>query len=174
MPSKQPYPPPARILPLIPARDLLRQKSSELWSVAPDATVYEAVEVMAEARVGVLLVLVHESLVGIVSERDYARKVILKGRSSRDTLVEEIMTSEVITISLDTSLQDCMRLMTTHRVRHLPVLRSGRVVGVVSIGDVVRETLMQQSHALDELQRYVSGEPRLREHGASDSLPETD
>jgi CBS domain-containing protein len=155
------YPPTAQMLPSIPARDLLLQKSKQLFSVVPEATVYKAIELMAEARVGALLVLKEGKLLGIISERDYARKVILVGRSSQETRVDAIMTREVITVDVDTSLQECMQLMTTHRIRHLPVLEQGHVVGVVSIGDVVRETLAQQSHAIDELQRYVSGEPRL-------------
>lgn len=155
------YPPTAQMLPSIPARDLLIQKSRQLFSVAPEATVYRAIELMAEARVGALLVLDAGKLLGIISERDYARKVILVGRSSQETRVDAIMTREVITVDVDTSLQECMQLMTTHRIRHLPVVEQDHVIGIVSIGDVVRETLAQQSHALDELQRYVSGEPRL-------------
>lgn len=155
------YPPAAHILPNIPVRDLLLQKPNKIWSVQPDATVYYAIELMAEARVGALLVMQDKDLLGIVSERDYARKVILVGRSSRSTLVDAIMTKSVIIVSPDTSVQDCMQLMTKHRIRHLPVVQQGQVLGVISIGDVVRETLMQQSHALDELHRYVTGEPRL-------------
>ncbi len=161
MSSDNPYPPTAQILPDILARDLLQQKSNQLWSVAPEATVYQAIELMAMAMVGALLVLRDAKLVGILSERDYARKVILAGRLSQDTRVGTIMTRDVITVMPDTSLQDCMRLMTSHRIRHLPVVERDQVVGMVSIGDVVRETLAQQSHAIDELQRYVTGEPRL-------------
>ena len=155
------YPPAAHILPDIPVRDLLSQKPVKVWSVQPDATVYRAIELMAVARVGALLVMQGENLLGILSERDYARKVILVGRSSRSTPVEIIMTKDVIIVGPDTSLQDCMQLMTKHHIRHLPVVQQGQVLGVISIGDVVRETLIQQSHALDELHRYVTGEPRL-------------
>ena len=155
------YPPAAHILPDIPVRDLLSQKPSKVWSVQPDATVYRAIELMAVARVGALLVMQGENLLGILSERDYARKVILVGRSSRSTPVEAIMTKDVIVVGPDTSVQDCMQLMTKHHIRHLPVVQQGQVLGVISIGDVVRETLIQQSHALDELHRYVTGEPRL-------------
>ena len=155
------YPQTAEIFPPIPARDLLLQKPSQLWSVDPEATVYQAIELMAEARVGALLVLREDKLHGIISERDYARKVILEGRSSQTTRVDTIMTRDVITVEPNTSLQACMRLMTSHRIRHLPVVLAGRVVGIVSIGDVVRATLTQQCQALDELQRYVTGEPRL-------------
>ncbi len=155
------YPPAAQILPDIPARDLLLQKSNQVWSIEPDATVYAAIELMAKARVGALLVLHADELLGILSERDYARKVILVGKSSRTTRVDAIMTKDVITVQPDTSLQDCMQLMTRHRFRHLPVVEERHVVGVLSIGDLVREALAQQSQALDELRRYVTGEPRL-------------
>jgi len=155
------YPPAAHILPDIPVRDLLSQKPNKVWNIQPDATVYRAIELMAEARVGALLVMQGENLLGILSERDYARKVIIVGRSSRSTPVEAIMTKDVIIVGPDTSLQDCMQLMTKHHIRHLPVVQQGQVLGVISIGDVVRETLTQQSHALDELRRYVTGEPRL-------------
>jgi CBS domain-containing protein len=155
------YPPAAHILPDIPVRDLLSQKPSKVWSVPPDATVFHAIELMAEARVGALLVMQDDNLLGILSERDYARKVILVGRSSRSTPVETIMTKGVIVVGPDTSLQDCMQLMTKHHIRHLPVVQEQQVLGVISIGDVVRETLIQQSQALDELHRYVTGEPRL-------------
>ncbi len=165
MSSVRSYPLTAEILPDIPARDLLLQKPSQLWTIEPDATVFQAVELMARASVGALPVIEAGRLCGIVSERDYARKVILVGRSSHATRVDAIMTEEVITIEPNTSIQVCMRLMTSHRIRHLPVLQSGQVVGIVSIGDVVRTTLVQQNLALDELQRYVTGEPRLMRAG---------
>ena len=160
MSSTSSYPPTAEILPNLPTRDLLKQKPQRIWSTGPEATVYRAIELMAEGRVGALLVIKDDKLVGIVSERDYARKVILVGRSSHSTTVEAIMTQSVITVTPETSLQSCMQLMTLHRIRHLPVVEAGQAIGIVSIGDVVRETLNQQRHALDELQRYVSGEPR--------------
>ncbi len=161
MSSDNSYPQTAQILPNIPARDLLLRKPTQLWSVEPDKTVYQAIELMAKARVGALLVIKDSKLVGILSERDYARRVILEGRASHTTRVDAIMTGEVITISPDTSLRECMALMTKHGIRHLPVVEGDRVLGLVSIRDVVRETLAQQCHALDELQRYVTGEPRL-------------
>ena len=160
MSSTSSYPPTAEILPNIPARDLLLQKPQQLSCIGPGETVYKAIELMAEARVGALLVVKDGKLVGIISERDYARKVILVGRSSQATRVEAIMTQDVITVTPETSLQSCMQLMTGHRIRHLPVVDQEEILGIVSIGDVVRETLNQQSHALAELQRYVSGEPR--------------
>ena len=160
MSSTSSYPPTAEILPSILVRDLLVQKPQELHCVEPGDTVYRAIELMAEARVGALLVHDHGNLVGILSERDYARKVILVGRSSQTTKVEAIMSSPVITVTLETSLQECMQLMLSRKIRHLPVVETGALVGIVSIGDVVRETLAQQRHALDELERYVAGEPR--------------
>ena len=156
------YPPATSALPAIPVRDVLSQKPTQIWSVEPDATVYTAIELMATAHVGALLVLQGHQLVGIVSERDYARKVILMGRSSHLTRVDDIMTRNVMSVDPEASLQHCMQLMTQHRFRHLPVVVSGRPVGVISIGDLVREILRQQSHAIDELHRYVTGEPRLK------------
>ncbi|MBN1607629.1 MAG: CBS domain-containing protein [Polyangiaceae bacterium] len=152
-------------------RDLLLRKDDLLWSVAPDETVHDAVATMANAHVGALVVLDHVRLAGIVSERDCVRKVLLAGRCARQTLVSEIMVTKVITVGHDSSLQDCMRLMTERRVRHLPVLDGGRVTGMISIGDAVRETLLQQRDALHELQRYVAGEPRLREPDGVDAFP---
>jgi len=160
MSSTSSYPPTAEILPSIPVRDLLAQKPQELYCIESFDTVYRAIELMAEARVGALLVLDEGKLVGILSERDYARKVILVGRSSQTTKVEAIMSSPVVTVSLETSLQECMQLMISRKIRHLPVVETDGLVGIVSIGDVVRETLAQQRQALDELQRYVAGEPR--------------
>jgi CBS domain-containing protein len=155
------YPAVAHVLPGIPVKDVLADKPEQIWSVAPAATVYQAVELMAAAEVSALLVLDEERLTGIVTERDYARKVILKGKSSRDTRVDEIMTAHLVTIDPETTLQECMSLMTTRRVRHLPVLEGGRLVGIISIGDVVRATLLQQRHTLEEMQRYVSGESKV-------------
>src|SRR5262245_10112561 len=118
--------------------DLLKQKGRDIWSLQPDATVYEAIDEMAQKGVGALLVMDGEKLAGIVSERDYARKVILKGKSSRETKVREIMSYPVICIPPQITIEECMHLMTEHRVRHLPVVVDERVIGVVSIGDVVR------------------------------------
>src|SRR5215469_257786 len=120
------------------ARHLLDRKGRAIFSIGPDEPVLEAIRLMAEHHVGALLVMKGEQLVGIVSERDYARKVILKGRSSADTPVSQIMSSPVLTVSLQHTVQECMKLMTEHRVRHLPVVESERVVGIVSIGDLVK------------------------------------
>ena len=138
-------------------REVLQKKRRDVWSVSPDATVYEAIELMAEKRVGALLVLELSKLVGIISERDYARKVILKGRSSKETPVREIMTTPVIFVEPQYSVDECMKIITEHRIRHLPVLDGERVVGIVSIGDVVNWIISAQNHTIEQLQNYVTG-----------------
>ena len=136
---------------------LLRTKGSRIWSVRPDDTVYDAIAAMAEHDVGALPVVDDGGLVGILSERDYARKVILKGRASRETRVRDVMTSDVITIAPDRSMQDCMELMTDRRIRHLPVLRDGQLIGIISIGDVVKATIAEQAFLIEQLQSYIQG-----------------
>src|SRR5881397_3756009 len=120
---------------------ILKHKSPDLWCVSPDATVFEAIQLMAEKNVGALLVTSEERLVGVISERDYTRKVALKGKSSRETKVHEIISSPVASATPGHSVEDCMRLMTNNRVRHLPVLEGDRLVGIVSIGDLVNWTI---------------------------------
>jgi CBS domain-containing protein len=138
-------------------RQLLEGKGEEYWSIDPDASVYDAIVLMAERQIGALLVMRGESLDGIVSERDYARKVILKGRSSRDTAVREIMTSDVVRVSPDDTVQHCMSLMTDGRLRHLPVVENGKVIGVVSIGDLVKSIIAEQQFTIEQLSSYISG-----------------
>ena len=138
-------------------REVLQKKRRDVWSISPDATVYEAIELMAEKRVGALLVLEQTKLVGIISERDYARKVILKGRSSKETPVREIMTTPVIFVEPQYSVDECMKIITEHRIRHLPVLDGEIVVGIVSIGDVVNWIISAQNHTIEQLQNYVTG-----------------
>ena len=136
---------------------VLKQKTKEVWSTRPDASVYEAIEMMAEKRVGALLVMQHGKLAGIISERDYARKVILQGRSSKETAVAEIMTHPVISVSLQHTVGDCMRLVTDHRIRHLPVEDHGAVIGIVSIGDLVNWVILEQKEMIRHLEAYISG-----------------
>ena len=136
---------------------ILRQKGHEVWSVSPDASVYEAIEMMADRSVGALLVLAGDTLVGIISERDYTRKVILQGRLSKETAVRDIMTSPVHFVTPAHTLDDGMRIMTTNGVRHLPVLEGERVVGLVSLGDLVRRILSTQGETIQHLQEYITG-----------------
>ena len=138
---------------------LLKQKGGGIYSVPPDASVYSAIEMMAEKRVGALLVIDTGQLIGILSERDYARKVILQGRSSKDTFVREIMTPSPITIRCETSVEEAMRTMTDHRIRHLPVIDSnGHVAGVLSIGDLVNWIVSSQDDTIAHLEHYIAGD----------------
>jgi CBS domain-containing protein len=136
---------------------ILRQKGNAIWSTAPESTVYDALAALAEKDIGALPVVSEGRLVGIFSERDYARKVILMGRSSRDMLVQEIMTSPVITVTPDHSVEDCMRIVTEHRVRHLPVVEGEALVGIVSIGDLVNTIISAQAETIQHLSNYISG-----------------
>ena len=135
---------------------ILRDKGAEVWSVSPDDSVYRALEVMADKGVGALVVLEGDRLAGIVSERDYARKVVLLGKSSFDASVEEIMTSEVTTVAGTDDVDACMDLMTERRIRHLPVVEEDRVVGVISIGDVVRAVISDRESMIEQLERYIT------------------
>ncbi len=137
-------------------RQLLEAKSAEVHSIAPDAPVIDAIRLMAEQRIGALLVMEGRRLAGILSERDYARKIVLQGRSSKDTPVRDIMTAQVITVAPQDSADHCMQLVTDSRIRHLPVLEGDQVVGVVSIGDLVRAVIEEQRQELDHLQRYIA------------------
>ncbi|KAF1008039.1 MAG: Magnesium transporter MgtE [Luteibacter sp.] len=138
-------------------KHLLEAKGKGAYSVAPDAPVIDAIRVMAEKNVGALVVIKGSELVGIVSERDYARKVILKDRSSRDTPVADIMTASVVTVAPDATVDECMRLCTDSRFRHLPVLDNGRVIGMISIGDLVKATISEQKETINQLESYIAG-----------------
>jgi len=137
------------------ARHLLDRKNRAIFSIKPDEPVLEAIRLMAEHHVGALLVMKGDELVGIVSERDYARKVILKGRSSADTPVSQIMSSPVVTVSMSNSVQECMQLMTGRRIRHLPVVEGRRVVGMISIGDLVKAVMEEQQQTIEQLESYI-------------------
>jgi len=136
---------------------LLQRKGDEIWSTTADATVYEALQYMAEKDVGALLVFEGGKLCGIFSERDYARKVILLGKSSHDTHVNEIMTKDVVFIKSSQTVADCMALMTDKRIRHLPVLEGDDVIGVITIGDVVKEIISEQEFVIEQMENYITG-----------------
>jgi CBS domain-containing protein len=137
---------------------ILRQKGRQVWSTRPDATVYEALQLMAEKDIGALLVLESGKLAGIFSERDYARKVILLGRSSKDTKVRDIMTERVYYVRPDWTTEDCMALMTEKHFRHLPVLEGDKVIGIISIGDVVKALITKQEFVIEQLEHYITGD----------------
>jgi signal-transduction protein with cAMP-binding, CBS, and nucleotidyltransferase domain len=136
---------------------ILNQKSGDIWFVAPDATVFDAISKMAEKNVGALVVMEEDKLVGILSERDYTRKVMLRGKRSRETQVREIMSTDLTTVHSKESVDDCLRFMTEKRVRHLPVVDDGTLRGVISIGDLVKHVISVQSATLEHLERYISG-----------------
>ena len=140
---------------MMSVRQLLEHKGQEIFSVPPGVPVLEAIRVMAERHVGALLVMQGDTLTGIVSERDYARKVILMGRSSADTPVRDIMTAQVLTVQPETTVEKCMQLMTERRVRHLPVIEAGRVIGMVSIGDLVKAVIAEQQQQIEQLESYI-------------------
>jgi CBS domain-containing protein len=136
-------------------KEILQAKSYRLLSITSEETVLDALKMMAEHEVGALVVLDGERLAGIFSERDYARKVILHGKASKDTLVSEIMTNKVVCVSPEQSVEDCMTLMTDKRIRHLPVLQDQKVIGVISIGDVVKEVISEQRFVIEQLEHYI-------------------
>ena len=137
-------------------RDILKVKGADVWCVEPDATVFAALQRMAEKQVGALVVTEGAQIVGLISERDYARKVILHGRASPTTLVKEIMTGQVVYTHLDQSIEECMALVTEKRIRHLPVMAEGKLVGVISIGDLVKSIIADQQFIIEQLVRYIS------------------
>jgi len=138
-------------------RDILKVKGTDVWCVEPDATVFDALRRMAEKEVGALVVTEGAQVVGLISEREYARKVVLQGRTSSTTLVKEIMISPVVYIHRDQAIEECMSLMTEKRTRHLPVIEDGKLVGLISIGDIVKSIIADQRFLIEQLVRYVSG-----------------
>jgi CBS domain-containing protein len=136
---------------------LLHHKGSEIWSVPPEATVFEAIKIMADKNIGALLVMSGGKLAGIITERDYTRKVMLQGKTSKETRVREIISSETFSVGLNHSVEECMKLMTEHRVRHLPVVEGEKVVGLVSIGDLVNWIISTQNAQIDQMAHYISG-----------------
>ena len=137
--------------------EILSAKGTDVWSVTPQHTVFAALVLMAEKEVGALLVLDGESLVGVFSERDYARKVILEDKSSKDTSVSEVMSAPVFSVGPDQSIEDCMSLMTEKRARHLPVLEDGKLIGLISIGDVVKAVISEREAVIGQLESYITG-----------------
>lgn len=138
------------------AKDILRSKGNEVYSVSPDTTVFDAIAKMADLNIGALLVMENEMMVGIISERDYRNKIILKGRSSKTTKVKEIMVDEVVCVKPDEKVKVCMQLMSDNKFRHLPVLDGDKVVGVISIGDVVKSIIDKQKIVISELRDYIA------------------
>ena len=137
--------------------EILQTKGHQVWSVTPDTSVFEALELMAEKQIGAVLVIENERVIGVFSERDYARKVILKGRSSHTTLVSELMTRKIVYVSPEDKVDECMALMTAKRVRHLPVLENHTLLGIVTIGDVVKAIISHQENTIRELEKYITG-----------------
>ena len=138
-------------------REILKEKGNNIWSVTPDTSVYDALSLMADKSIGAVLVLGDNSLKGIMSERDYARKIILKGKSSREVSVSEIMSTKVVYIDIDTDIEECMALMINKRIRHLPVFEDGNLAGIISIGDVVKALINEKEVVISELENYITG-----------------
>lgn len=137
--------------------NLLTSKGREIWSIAPDKSIFDALEIMADRNVSGLLVLESGKLVGIFTERDYARKLILKGKSSKNTKVSDLMTKNILYVGSKNTIEDCMKLMTGKRVRHLPVIDTGRLIGIVTIGDLVKQIISEQQTTIHQLENYISG-----------------
>jgi CBS domain-containing protein len=143
---------------MVTVQQMLREKGFEVWSVAPDTTVYEAIAMMAERKVGALPVIDWaNNLVGIISERDYTRKIVLKDRSSRSTKVREIMTAEVLSVEPHSSVDECMMLMSENKIRHLPVTEASKLVGMLSIGDILKTIITEKQALIEQLENYISG-----------------
>jgi CBS domain-containing protein len=139
--------------------EILGHKGNQVWSISPNATVFDAIQMMSDKNIGALLVIDGEQLVGIITERDYTRKVALKGKVSKQTAVKEILTGQIIKVTPENTVEECMRLMTDHRVRHLPVVEGNNIIGIVSIGDLVNWIISAQTSTIQQLQTYISGYP---------------
>jgi CBS domain-containing protein len=139
-------------------RDILQSKGGQIWTTSPQSTVYEAIGLMGEKNIGALVAVDGDEVVGVLSERDYSRKVVLQGRTSRDTLVGDIISRPAITVSGKDSIETCMQLMTSRRIRHLPVVEDGRLAGLISMGDLVNWVMQSQRHTIQQLHGYISGE----------------
>ena len=139
--------------------DILSHKGHIVWSISPETIVFDAIKMMADKNVGALLVTKDGKLAGILSERDYTRNVVLKGRSSKETTVREIISGRVVSVTPDHTVEECMRLMTEHRIRHLPVLQGNQILGVISIGDLVNSIISSQNSAIQQLETYITGFP---------------
>ncbi len=137
-------------------KEILAAKGSDLWSIGSNASVYDAIHLLAEKEIGALAVIDNGQLVGIISERDYARQIILKGRSSEKTLVSDIMSSDIVSTESSQDIQNCMKLMTDKRIRHLPIIDDGNLVGMISIGDLVRAIIAEQQETIGDLAKYIS------------------
>jgi CBS domain-containing protein len=142
---------------MITVKQILEDKGQQVWTISPEASVYEALKIMADKGIGALIVVRNDQVVGIISERDYARKVALKGKSSLDTPVKEIMTTQVYFVDPNCTAEECMALMTEKRIRHLPVIYGKKLVGVISIGDVVKSIIISQKVTIEHLQNYIMG-----------------
>lgn len=142
-------------------RDILQTKGNAVYSISPDHSVYDALEFLEEKNLGCLVVVENEKLVGVFTERDYARKVVLKGKSSKETPVRDIMTGKVIVVTPTTSIETCMQMMTEKHIRHLPVVENGKLAGLISIGDLVGFTIAEKDHLIDTLSHYISGDLRM-------------
>jgi CBS domain-containing protein len=138
-------------------KSVLHTKGNNIYSIAPEATVFDALKIMAEKNIGALLVMQKEKVVGIFSERDYARKIVLKGESSHTTAVQDVMTSGVLSVHSEQSIDECMALMTNKHVRHLPVLENGNLIGLISIGDVVKAIISEHEYTIKQLENYITG-----------------
>ncbi len=151
-------------------REILEKKGNQIYSVSPDTTVYDALKLMADNNIGAVLVLEGQKLYGIMSERDYARKIVLNGKFSKEVLVKEIMSSEIICIDADQTLQITQAIMTQKRIRHLPVLSNGELVGVVSIGDIVNASMENKTFLIDQLITYINGVPEIEKKLSSENM----